>query len=251
MARPERARRIGCIPLARSYAPAPSHDEAPVELRLDELEALRLIGLMELSHTDAADRMGVSRPTFARTLEQAQHKVAKALLQGRRLHIGDDGPMELDAPHGGVTMKIAVAITDEGTISSHLGQSQGFRILEVSPQGARLVEERSNPHRGHGHRGKAQAHGCGGQGCGGHGHAHGHGHGCGGDHHASQGGTGGCGGGPKSWLDEVFFDCDAAIARGMGSRAAEGLRRRGVRPILLDRELSVEEAVALYAGGRL
>ncbi len=61
-------------------------------LRLDELEALRLADLEGLYQEAAAERMGVSRPTFARILARARSTVARALIDERLLVVGD-GPV--------------------------------------------------------------------------------------------------------------------------------------------------------------
>jgi predicted DNA-binding protein (UPF0251 family) len=61
-------------------------------LRLDELEAIRLADLEGLYQEAAADRMGVSRATFARILERARASVARALIEERLLLIGE-GPV--------------------------------------------------------------------------------------------------------------------------------------------------------------
>lgn len=63
-----------------------------VALSVDELEAVRLADLEGLYQDDAAARMGVSRPTFARVVAAARRKVAEALVGGRALRIGG-GPV--------------------------------------------------------------------------------------------------------------------------------------------------------------
>jgi predicted DNA-binding protein (UPF0251 family) len=63
-----------------------------VVLSVDELEAVRLADLEGLYQDDAAARMGVSRPTFARVVAAAHRKVAEALVKGRALRIGG-GPV--------------------------------------------------------------------------------------------------------------------------------------------------------------
>ena len=63
-----------------------------VALSLDELEALRLADLEGLYQDEAAERMGVSRPTFARIVETSRRKVAEALVHGRALRIAG-GPV--------------------------------------------------------------------------------------------------------------------------------------------------------------
>jgi len=62
---------------------------------LDELEALRLADLEGLYQEQAAEKMGVSRPTFARILESARKKVAEALVKGKGLVIGG-GPVKVE-----------------------------------------------------------------------------------------------------------------------------------------------------------
>jgi predicted DNA-binding protein (UPF0251 family) len=61
-------------------------------LRIDELEAIRLADLEGLYQQTAAERMGVSRPTFARILARARSAVARALIEGRVLAVGE-GPV--------------------------------------------------------------------------------------------------------------------------------------------------------------
>jgi transposase-like protein len=65
-----------------------------VALSVDEFEALRLADLEGLYQDEAAIRMGVSRPTFARIVEASRRKVAEALVHGRALRIGG-GPVAL------------------------------------------------------------------------------------------------------------------------------------------------------------
>jgi predicted DNA-binding protein (UPF0251 family) len=57
-------------------------------LTLDGLEALRLADLEGLYQEEAAERMGVSRATFARTLTAARKAMADALVNGKALEIG-------------------------------------------------------------------------------------------------------------------------------------------------------------------
>jgi predicted DNA-binding protein (UPF0251 family) len=63
-----------------------------VSVSLDGLEALRLADLEGLYQEAAADRMGVSRATFARILAAAREAVAKGLVHGHALEIGG-GPV--------------------------------------------------------------------------------------------------------------------------------------------------------------
>lgn len=67
-------------------------------MTLDEYEALRLADLEGLYQEQAAERMGVSRPTFGRILSSAHRKVAEALVGGKTLRI--DGGQVACAPDG-------------------------------------------------------------------------------------------------------------------------------------------------------
>jgi predicted DNA-binding protein (UPF0251 family) len=109
VARPEKLRRIGCTTEGRIFKPAgrPTIELETEPLRLDELEALRLADLEGLYQETAAERMGVSRATFARILDRARSAVARALVEERALIIGEGPVVETDdAPfpcpvHGG------------------------------------------------------------------------------------------------------------------------------------------------------
>lgn len=54
-------------------------------LARDELEALRLCDLEDLTQEEAGGRMGVSRGTVQRILSSARKKVALALTSGRAI----------------------------------------------------------------------------------------------------------------------------------------------------------------------
>ena len=94
MARPEKLRRVGCGAGERAFKPIgrPVGGLEIEELRLDEFEALRLADLEGLYQEAAAERMGVSRPTFARILARARSAVARALIEERVLVVAE-GPV--------------------------------------------------------------------------------------------------------------------------------------------------------------
>jgi predicted DNA-binding protein (UPF0251 family) len=94
VARPEKLRRVGCTAGGLAFKPIgrPVGTLDVEELRLDELEALRLADLEGLYQEAAAERMGVSRPTFARILARARSAVARALIEERLLVVGE-GPV--------------------------------------------------------------------------------------------------------------------------------------------------------------
>jgi predicted DNA-binding protein (UPF0251 family) len=56
-------------------------------LDMDELEAVRLADYEGLYHEDAAVKMGISRATFGRILNNARRKIADAIVNGKALKI--------------------------------------------------------------------------------------------------------------------------------------------------------------------
>jgi predicted DNA-binding protein (UPF0251 family) len=68
------------------------HKIEEVVMTLDEFEALRQADLGGLYQEQAAEQMGVSRPTFSRIIESAHRKVADALVHGKALRI-EGGPV--------------------------------------------------------------------------------------------------------------------------------------------------------------
>ena len=82
-----RARCIAFDPGFICFKPCgrPGRGLETVELRADELEALRLSDLEGLYQEECAKRMQISRTTLSRNLAEARRKVADALIHGRRL----------------------------------------------------------------------------------------------------------------------------------------------------------------------
>ena len=83
MARPVKERMI--CPRIQGYCFRGENGMLPVEIRLDELEALRWCDLEERPQEDAAQAMKVSRGTLQRLLYSAHQKIAFALLYGRTI----------------------------------------------------------------------------------------------------------------------------------------------------------------------
>lgn len=87
MPRPPLTRTICRRPGVTRYKPSgvPARLLQEVVLGYDEIEALRLADLEGLYQEQAAERMGISRPTFGRLVSGARRKVADALFHGHAL----------------------------------------------------------------------------------------------------------------------------------------------------------------------
>lgn len=118
-------------------------------------------------------------------------------------------------------MKIAVAISDGGALSSHFGRSTGFVVFDV--EGDKIVgrQERVNTFTAHA---TGQCDGAG------HHHDDSHGHGD---------------------IVNALSDCSVVLCGGMGRRAAEDLSAHGIRPFVVEGPQTVEDAVSAYLAGHL
>lgn len=85
MPRRIRLRKVVKPPTFKSFKPTGSISNKKVELKYEEYEALRLADYDMLNHKEAAELMGVSRPTFARIYENARMKIALALVENREI----------------------------------------------------------------------------------------------------------------------------------------------------------------------
>ncbi len=164
MPRPEKKRRI--CPLSRERRFSTDGNAPALEIRADELEAVRLCDLEELSQAEAATRMGISRGTLQRLLYSAHRQIAFALVCGRSIHL--DPPTESrrmgrgacrkkcrfcrekrkTTKTGGKDMIIAVT-TSNGEVFQHFGHTPEFTVYETKGDellGPRVVPTGENGH---------------------------------------------------------------------------------------------------------
>lgn len=89
MARPTFPRNVGFLPGVTYFKPAGVRmtELEEVVLGHDEIEAMRLKHLLQLSQEEAAARMNISQPTFHRLLSSASEKMADAIVNGKALRI--------------------------------------------------------------------------------------------------------------------------------------------------------------------
>ncbi len=87
MPRRARLRKVVAPPKFKGYKPhgVNCSPKVPVELLYEEYEALKLTDYDLMSHHEACELMGVSRPTFARIYESARRKIAKAMVEAREI----------------------------------------------------------------------------------------------------------------------------------------------------------------------
>jgi len=108
MGRRKKKRFVNTAPRASFFKPSgiPARELEKQELTLDGFEALRLVDCEGMQQQDAAELMGISRPTLSRILSEARKAVATALTKGRAIQIeGGEfhyvGGCDSDSPNSG------------------------------------------------------------------------------------------------------------------------------------------------------
>lgn len=89
MPRPRKCRRVGFIPNIISFVPEGNleNNDIVIYMTLEELEAIRLMDLIELDQIKSAEKMNISRGTMQRILNSARKKVADSLINGKKIII--------------------------------------------------------------------------------------------------------------------------------------------------------------------
>lgn len=89
MVRPQKPRRVSFDPDITYFKPraVPLSILEEVELKADELEAVRLCDLVEMEQAKAAGKMKISQSTLGRILNAAHKKIALALVEGKAIKI--------------------------------------------------------------------------------------------------------------------------------------------------------------------
>ncbi|MHC1635547.1 MAG: DUF134 domain-containing protein [Candidatus Methanospirareceae archaeon] len=87
MPRRRRCRCVGFIPNFSYFEPRGYANPEEVVLKVEELESIRLKDYLKMGQEEAAERMGISQPTFHRILSEARRKIAEALIEGKAIRI--------------------------------------------------------------------------------------------------------------------------------------------------------------------
>lgn len=89
MPRPTKPRVIDFVPENAYFLPlgVPKCNLEEIQLKLEELEAMRLKDIENLSQEECAVKMNVSRQTFQIIIDEARKKVAIALTGGKAINI--------------------------------------------------------------------------------------------------------------------------------------------------------------------
>ncbi len=72
------------------FGPKDNESFEDIVLLHEEIEAIQLMDLLHMYQEDAAKKMHISRPTFARIIKSARKKIALALVSGMNLKIHEN-----------------------------------------------------------------------------------------------------------------------------------------------------------------
>lgn len=89
MVRPKKNRIVAFNPEVSYFKPRgiPMIDLEEVILTVDEREAIRLADLLGMPYEEAGQKMGISRATFGRIIQNARQVIADALINGKAINI--------------------------------------------------------------------------------------------------------------------------------------------------------------------
>jgi predicted DNA-binding protein (UPF0251 family) len=94
MPRPRKFRRVCCLPTVKEFLPRHLQSEEIVTMSVDEYETIRLIDLEGLMQEQCAQSMNIARTSVVSIYAVARHKLADALINGKRLII-EGGDIEV------------------------------------------------------------------------------------------------------------------------------------------------------------
>ena len=96
MPRPRLTRKVFSEPEVTYFKPAGIRMAGlkEVTIKVEEFEAVRLKDMEEIEQERAAEKMGISQPTFHRLLISARKKIADSLVNGKAIRI-EGGNFEL------------------------------------------------------------------------------------------------------------------------------------------------------------
>ena len=86
--RPIKTRRVHKDPDTKQFSPRGRRGRPGYnELKIEEVEAIRLIDHVGLKQGEAAESMGISQQTFSRVLRNARKSIGEALVLGRIIKV--------------------------------------------------------------------------------------------------------------------------------------------------------------------
>lgn len=89
MSRPQKWRKVCCLPESNGFGPinTPIESDNYIVMTVDEYESIRLIDLEEYTQEECAKQMNIARTTVQAIYNGARKKLAESLVNGKALWI--------------------------------------------------------------------------------------------------------------------------------------------------------------------
>lgn len=147
--RPRKSRIVQDAPQLRFYKPqgVPMRTLKIVPLKDEEWQAIAMIDYQGLDQAAAAERMGISRPTFSRVLAGGRAMVARALVEGAAIRIGGGDFCRAASQSAQERAKMKIVISAKGADPSDALDPQFGRarwMILADPETGSLTAE-ANP----------------------------------------------------------------------------------------------------------
>jgi predicted DNA-binding protein (UPF0251 family) len=111
------------MPQVRCFLPKGGQELEAVCLSLEELEAVRLVDLLELEQEEAAFYMGISRKAFWNDLTNARRKIATALVYGMGIRIEGGSYVLRDMQSAEESEQVSPISKDAGAMPDRKGDA--------------------------------------------------------------------------------------------------------------------------------
>ncbi|WP_304545393.1 DUF134 domain-containing protein [Sulfurimonas microaerophilic] len=135
MARTKSSRTLNFKPQYKKFVPEGVKPEGKVTLLHEEIEAIYLMDLLGLYQEEAAQKMGISRPTFTRILKNARYKLSLGIVGGYKIEIEDDKE----------ELVVAICMENEENFEKITPMEQYIFIYKMAPGNISLLEKLENP----------------------------------------------------------------------------------------------------------
>ena len=135
MGREKIKRKLRFKPICKAFEPKYCKSDDVIHLLHEEMEALYLMDALGMYQAEAAEQMGISRPTFARIVKSAREKVTRMLVGGTHLHIEDEKE----------EYTVLVASMKEHSLSPGKPDAPFLLLYEIDRHGIKRHEVIENP----------------------------------------------------------------------------------------------------------
>lgn len=135
MGRQKKKRELNFKPIVERIGPVGRAATGKQQLNHDEVEAVYLMDFLGLYQEDAANKMGVSRPTLSNIIKSARKKIAGVVITGNELEIEDRK----------TNFIVAVPVDSKIKIASTTPKEKFLAFIEIEEGDINAIIYQNNP----------------------------------------------------------------------------------------------------------